>query len=455
MPSIRRLGGRLAVIGRKRAVFDLLVCLENRAVPVFPCDGVHSELFRIHGGVSRIFGNFVNIRRPALEGVCVLGVCRLCGRRAVIFGHCTVFYRISLKNRAVFVLPCHSVFVNSGSIYGNVCHISGNFVNIRRPALEGISVLSICRLGGRCAVIGRRCAVGYIFVFLKNRTVPVFPCDGVRLRLPLSVQHGIACKCDGCTVVIGSAAAVLFRVPSGKVVSGARECVAGKREGRILLLRQSIHATISAVSVEGNTDIVSRMPLAVVSPPSVRTARSSTVGRGVLLSRADILTVVVQLGGSDWNGNLIISVCIILIGLDCRPGSALLNVLASAAAGADVRAACGGVDGTDSRQAAVYIHLGILQVCIGAGIGFAGRIGNRLELASAPDKVVGIPLVTVVNVDILTVGDSQIGTIGNAYLNASQQCGILVDGDLSGLNVDGDVVGDGEYIVCGVDTRAS
>ena len=220
-------------------------------------------------------------------------------------------------------------------------------------------------------------------------------------------------------------------------------------------MRHSIHAALSAVSVEGDKDFVSRMPLAVVSPPSVRTARSSTFGSGVLLSRADILTAVVQLGGSDGNGNRIISVCIILIGLACRPGSALLNVFAGTFAGADVCAALGGVDGTDSRQAAVYIHLGILQVCIGAVIGFAGRIGNRLKLASAPDKVVGIPLVTVVNVDILTVGDSQIGTIGNAYLNASQQCGILVDGDLSGLNVDGDVVGDGEYIVCGVDTRAS
>ena len=132
---------------------------------------------------------------------------------------------------------------------------------------------------------------------------------------------------------------------------------------------------------------------------------------------------------------------------------ALLNIFAGAFTGADIRAALSSVDSTDSLQAAVYIHLGILQVCIGAVIGFTGRIGNRLELARTPDKVIGVPFIAVINVDIFSTGDRQVSPLGNAHLNTSQQCCILVNSDLSGLNVDRNVVGDGQYITRGVDTH--
>ena len=163
---------------------------------------------------------------------------------------------------------------------------------------------------------------------------------------------------------------------------------------------------------------------------------------------------VVQLGGGDGDGHCIIPVRIILIGRGFRAKFTILNIFAGSVAGADVCAALGGVDGTASRQAAVYIHLGILQIRIGTVIGFAGSIGNRLELARTPDKVIGVPFVAVINVDILTIGDRQVSTLSNAHFDTCQQCGILVDGDLSRLNVNRDVVGDGEYIACGVDTHA-
>ena len=99
---------------------------------------------------------------------------------------------------------------------------------------------------------------------------------------------------------------------------------------------------------------------------------------------------------------------------------ALLNIFAGAFTGADIRAALSSVDSTDSLQAAVYIHLGILQVCIGAVIGFTGRIGNRLELAGPPDKVIGVPFIAVINVDIFSTGDRQVSPLGNAHLNTSQ-----------------------------------
>ena len=133
---------------------------------------------------------------------------------------------------------------------------------------------------------------------------------------------------------------------------------------------------------------------------------------------------------------------------------ALLNIFAGAFTGADIRAALSSVDSTDSLQAAVYIHLGILQVCIGAVIGFTGRIGNRLELARAPDKVVGVPLIAVIEIDILPVCNCQTSALGNIDLNARQQSGILIDGHISGLDIDGDVIGDGQHIACRVDIHA-
>ena len=136
-------------------------------------------------------------------------------------------------------------------------------------------------------------------------------------------------------------------------------------------------------------------------------------------------------------------------------GHTLLNIFAGSFAGADVCATLGGVDSTDSRQAAVYIHLGILQIRIGTGIGFAGRIGNRLELARTPDKVIRVPFIAVINVDILTIGDRQVSTLSNAHFDTCQQCGILVDGDISRLNVNRDVVGDGQHVACRVNAHAS
>ena len=162
---------------------------------------------------------------------------------------------------------------------------------------------------------------------------------------------------------------------------------------------------------------------------------------------------VVQLGGGDGNSHRT-AARIILIGRGFRARCTLLNIFAGSVAGADVCAALGGVDGTDSRQAAVYIHLDILQIRIGTGIGFAGRIGNRLELARTPDKVIRVPFIAVINVDILTIGDRQASTLSNAHFDACQQSRILIDRHISGLDIDSNVVGDWQYVACRVNAHA-
>ena len=160
-----------------------------------------------------------------------------------------------------------------------------------------------------------------------------------------------------------------------------------------------------------------------------------------------------QLGGGDGNSHRT-AVRIILIGCGLLAGCALLNVLAGAVAGADVRTALGGVDGANSRYATVHIHLRINQVVIGAVVCLTRRIGHGLKLAGAPDKVVGVPLIAVIEIDVLSVCNRQTSALGNIDLNARQQCRVLIDGHIAGLDIDGNVVGDWQYVACRVDIHA-
>ena len=143
----------------------------------------------------------------------------------------------------------------------------------------------------------------------------------------------------------------------------------------------------------------------------------------------------------------------VLIRLGLRAGLALLVIDTGTGAGADVRTACGGVDTTDGGQRTVDVHLHIDKVFFCAVIMLSGGILHRFELASG-NKVLGDPLVTVIDVDALAVCNRQASALGNIDLNARQQCRILIDGHIAGLDIDGDVVGDGQYIACRVNAHA-
>ena len=73
--GVRRSLGRLAVVGRRRAVRDVLVGFEDVAVPVLPRDGVGVERLGEHGRVGRIGGGRDDLWSPhVFEGVGVLRV---------------------------------------------------------------------------------------------------------------------------------------------------------------------------------------------------------------------------------------------------------------------------------------------------------------------------------------------------------------------------------------------
>ena len=160
-----------------------------------------------------------------------------------------------------------------------------------------------------------------------------------------------------------------------------------------------------------------------------------------------------QLGSGDGDSHRT-AARIILIRLGLRSGGTLLNVLAGAIAGADICTALGSVDGANSRYVAVHIHLRINQVVIGAVVCLTRRIGHGLKLAGTPDEVVGVPLIAVIEIDILSACNRQASALGNIDLNARQQSRILIDRHISRLDIDSNVVGDWQHVACRVNAHA-
>ena len=276
--------------------------------------------------------------------------------------------------------------------------------------------------------------------------------DGV-VVLPLGVERGVFRQLDGRAIRIGVASTVSRRTPFQEVVAftGKRVCV--QCGIRLCIYGLSRHRAfdrvfLAAVGYEDDRQLSGFLaaPYAVDVADDVARLGGIRLGVGAV--------VVVQPGGGDGDGHRLIAICIILIGCGRLTGRALLNVLTGAVAGADIRTTLGGIDSTNSRYTAVHIHLGIDQIVVRTVICLARRICHRLKFAGAPDKVVGDPLIAVIEIDVLSVCDRQASALGNIDLNARQQSRILIDGHIAGLNIDGNVVGDRQYVACRVDTHA-
>ena len=129
----------------------------------------------------------------------------------------------------------------------------------------------------------------------------------------------------------------------------------------------------------------------------------------------------------------------ILVRLGLRAGLFLLIVDAGALAGADVCAACSGVDAADGGQRTVDVHLHIGQRRAGACP--SGGIDYRNELC-VTGAAVAAPLIHVVDVDAFAAGYHQLSVLSDGDLHAGQQCRSLVDGQLAASRqIDGHVVG--------------
>ena len=271
--------------------------------------------------------------------------------------------------------------------------------------------------------------------------------------LPLSIKSGVLGQINSRTIRIGLASTIGRRIPVQEVVAftGERVCVQCGIRLRIYGLwghRAFDRVFCTAVSFKSN-----RQPDRLLAAPNaidIVDNITSVCGRGFGVRAVG----VVQLGRSNRDYYCLICVRIILIGFSFRTGRSLLNVLTGAVAGADVRTTRCGVDHAVCSYNAVHIHLGIDQVVIGAVVCLTRRIGHGLKLAGAPDEVVGVPLIAVIEIDILSVCNCQASALGNIDLNARQQSCILIDRHIAGLDIDSNVVGDRQYVAFRVDIHA-
>ena len=166
---------------------------------------------------------------------------------------------------------------------------------------------------------------------------------------------------------------------------------------------------------------------------------------------------VVQLGGGDGDVVLCNSRTRLCDLLCCcgRTGCALLDKHTGAVAGANVRAASRCVDVADGGQTTIYINPCILQVFKLPCICLAGSEAHGDEFAAPRDITVRSPLIVVVGIQLFPAAYCQVGTRGNIYFDACQKCGILIDRDLSGLNIDRNIVVHRKVKAPGIDIRTA
>ena len=100
--------GRIGVRGRL-AIRDRSG-VDDAAFIILPCDGVETGALRVRRGIGSFAGNGCKRRRPAREGVNMLGTRGLCGRIAGIHGRSAVCYLAGLKDRTVLILEYDIVF---------------------------------------------------------------------------------------------------------------------------------------------------------------------------------------------------------------------------------------------------------------------------------------------------------------------------------------------------------
>ena len=269
--------------------------------------------------------------------------------------------------------------------------------------------------------------------------------------LPLGVERGVFRQLDGRFVGIGRARAVCFCVPALEFIALTGERILVQLridlfQHGLRLHRALDRVFLAAVGVKGDRQLhrLFAAPNAIDIVDNI----ASACGRSFRVGAVG----VVQPGGGD--GDVVACrAAVILIRLGLLAGCALLVIDTGALAGADVRAAGGGVDAADGGQRAVDVHPDICQRCAGACPSGGIDHGNELLAIAA---AVAAPLIHVVDVDALAAGHQQFCAAGNGGLHAGQQRRRLVDGQLAaGGQVDGHVVGQRQNIVRGADFHAS
>ena len=400
--------------------------------------------------LMNIHGRIAIVRNPTLKLVSIIVVLRTL-RKIPFVGHCVLDGVVALlQDFVVPVQPADMVLVQrplgvEGDIFvgGDVCLVGIGRAGavLRRVPTGEIIVRTGEAIGGQ----GGR-LIGLHGLGTHGALAIIGHKGNDRIHRPLSIQGRILSEACLILIAIRFTVAVLTCIPAGEGVAFAGKGVLWQIKTRIGLTCPGRHRSFAAVGVKVNSDVRSTAPYAIQIGNGRTRAGICRLGVGAVC--------VVQLGSGDGDSHRIIAICIILIGCGFRTGYALLHIFAGSVAAANVSAAVGSVDSTDSCYTAVHIHLGIDQIVVRTGICLTRRIGHGLKLAGAPDKVIGIPFISIVNIDIFSVCNRQASALGNIDLNARQQSRILIDCHISRLNIDSNVVGDWQYVACRVNAHA-
>ena len=397
-----------------------------------------------------LHGRIAIVRNPTLKLVSIIVVLRTL-RKIPFVGHCVLDGVVALlQDFVVPVQPADMVLVQrplgvEGDIFvgGDVCLVAIGRAGavLRRVPTGEIIVRAGEGVGGQGSLL-----IGLHGLGTHGALAIIGHKGNDRIHRPLSIQGRILSEACLILIAIRFTVAVLTCIPAGEGVAFAGKGVLWQIKTRIGLTCPGRHRSFAAVGVKVNSDVRSTAPYAIQIGNGRTRAGICRLGVGAVC--------VVQLGSGDGDGHRIIAIRIILIGCGFRTGCALLHIFADSVAAANVSAAIGGVDGANSRYAAVHIHLRISQVINGTVVRLARRIRHGLKLAEAPDEVVGVPHIAVIEIDILSVCNCQASALGNIDLNARQQSCILIDRHIAGLDIDGNVVGDRQYVACRVNAHA-
>ena len=424
--GVSRLRRGRPVVGRRRAIGNVIVGLKDRAVIVFPDYGVGANDGIKRRRVCSITGHSGNGRIPACKGVGILGSGRLRRSRTVIsrrraVGHIVVGF----QNRAVLVLPRHGVGSGSGCVGCRVGCVSRRGHRRRRPAGESVGVLSVRRSGRGSAAIGRHNALVHRCGG-KRGAVVVFPRDRVsdQVLFPNRVKRRIGREADGCTVRIGRCRRVRTGAPAKESIPIPREGVGSKGRIRALCHRLRIHGSLATVGVKGDRDrVLDPHILRYRVPEGVAVHRADS--RRILLRPARAVRAVVKLRGGDIHRACRASAALIL---DARCGAGRSGIIDSACALAagDVCLVRRGiecpadVDGAVDVNQAVGVHLRILHAVIVLR-------GNRAGV-----------ICCVQDIDGFTVLHVHSHALINLQLRALQQEDVRIDVDRAGHCLNGE-----------------